>query len=234
MNKHTLLTLLTASCLVALLFGCDQSPAPAEPGNPQVVADAVDAVSAVAGESEDDSAICGKLEPLLSALPATNAVDGLAESYRGCESPMTANLQYEDAGRGIYYTISVLRAEQADLPAEGEHWQGLLDMNRQAIESLMATQQAMIEVGRKPVVAGAADPLSETERARLPREVVLPNGATGLMFNDGQDWTLVSLMKDRYILRVDLLNYMSQADNTDAAEALLMARVADIDFARLP
>jgi len=226
-----------ALVLAALLAasGCDQAPEDKPVVEQQGDVEAlVSEVAEVAGESEDDSAVCGRLATLLAALPQASEMDGLAESYRGCESPMTANLQYEDDQRAIIYTLSVLRAEQADLPGQGDTWQGLLDMNRQAIESLIATQQAMIDVGGKNVSAGAPDPLTEEERDRLPRKLVLPNGASATLFNDGKDWTLVSLMQDRYILRVDLLGYLPQADNTGAAEKLVMARVADIDFARLP
>lgn len=215
--------------------GCDQSPedkpAVGQQGDVEAL---VSEVAQVAGESEDDSAVCGRLATLLDALPQAPQMDGLAETYRGCESPMTANLQYESEQRAIIYTLSVLHVEQADLPGQGDTWQGLLDMNRQAIESLIATQQAMMDVGGKDVAKGAPDPLTEEERDRLPRTLVLPNGASATLFNDGGDWTLVSVMQDRYILRIDLLGYLSQAGNTDAAEKLVMARVADIDFARLP
>lgn len=226
-----------ALVLAALLAasGCDQPPEDKPVVGQQGDVEAlVGEVAQVAGESEDESAICGRLATLLAALPTVGEMDGLTESYRGCESPMTANLQYEDDQRAIVYTLSVLRAEQADLPGQGDIWQGLLDMNRQAIESLIATQQAMIDVGGKNIAEGAPDPLTREERDRLPRQLVLPNGASATLFNDGKDWTLVSLMQDRYILRVDLLGYLPQADNTAAAEKLVMARVADIDFARLP
>ena len=221
--------------LLSVGSGCDQAPGdkPVLEQKDDVEA-LVNEVAQVAGESEDDSSVCGRLGALLQALPQTPEMDGLPETYRGCESPMTANLQYENEQRAIIYTLSVLRAEQADLPGEGDIWQGLLDMNRQAIESLITTQQAMIDVGGKTVAEGAPDPLTQEERDRLPRTLVLPNGAPATLFNEGEDWTLVSLMQDRYILRVDLLGYLPQADNSSAAEKLLMARVADIDFARLP
>ena len=237
-NRHFLSRGFSGALVLAVALaasGCDQAPEDKPVVEQQGDVEAlVSEVAQVAGESEDDSAVCGRLATLLEALPQAAEMDGMAETYRGCESPMTANLQYESDQRAIIYTLSVLRAEQADLPGQGDTWQGLLDMNRQAIESLIATQQAMMDVGGKDVVKGAPDPLTEEERDRLPRTLVLPNGASATLFSDGSDWTLVSLMQDRYILRIDLLGYLSQAGDTDAAEKLAMARVADIDFARLP
>lgn len=221
--------------LGGLIFvsGCDNGPDTKQADQDAEVAKAVGEVAGVSGESADEQMDCGKLSYLLSALPSLTAIDGLEESYRGCESPMTANLQFEDDDKAVYYTISVLQTEMADLPGHGEHWQGLLDMNRQAIESLISTQEAMIEVGNKPVTSGAADPLSENERARLPRRVTLPNGADAMVYNEGEDWALVSLMKDRYALRIDLLNYIDVAPDGDAAESSLMSKVAEINFAGL-
>lgn len=224
---------------LALVAGCDNAPGDGNrPDTKQAaqdarVAEVVDEVASVSGESADEQADCGKLSYLLSALPSITKVDGLEESYRGCESPMTANLQFEDDDKAVYYTISILKKDMADLPGEGDHWQGLLDMNRQAIESLIRTQEMMIEVGNKAVTEGAADPLSASERARLPRQVQLPNGAEGTIYNEGDDWTLVSLVEDRYALRIDLLNYVDNAPDSEAAERALMARVAEINFARL-
>lgn len=216
-----------------LLSGCDQSPDAKQAAQDAEVAKVVDAVADVAGDSEDDSGDCGKLSHLLGALPHADTMDGLTVSYRGCESPMTANLTYESEAEGIYYTVSVLKAEMADLPGESQHWQGLLDMNRQAIESLIATQKAMIEVGGKPVGASAVDPLTAEERARLPRLVTLPNGAEAMLYNEGEDWSLVSVMKDRYVLRIDLLNALNKAPDSATAQKLLLAKAAEINYASL-
>lgn len=218
---------------LVLVSGCDKAPDIKKVNQDAEVAKAVYEVAGVSGQSADEQTDCGKLSYLLSALPSVAEIDGLKESYRGCESPMTANLQFEDDDKAVYYTISVLQTEMADLPGQGDHWQGLLDMNRQAIESLIRTQEAMIEVGSKPVTSGAADPLTESERARLPRQVKLPNGADAMIYNEDEDWALVSLMKDRYALRVDLLNYTDKAPDSEAAEAALMSKVAEINFAVL-
>ncbi|MBQ0754084.1 MAG: hypothetical protein KBT87_04785 [Gammaproteobacteria bacterium] len=218
---------------LALVSGCDNGPDTKQTNQDAEVASAVDEVARVSGQSADEQLDCGKLSYLLSALPSAVKIDGLEEVYRGCESPMTANLQFEDDEKAVYYTISVLQTEMADLPGQGDHWQGLLDMNRQAIESLIRTQEAMIEVGNKPVTSGAADPLTESERARLPRQVTLPNGANAMIYNEDEDWALVSLMKDRYALRIDLLSYADMAPDSDAAEAALMSKVAEINFAVL-
>ena len=228
------LTWLVAMMVVVVVSGCGESPDAQKKKQQAEVEKAVDEVSQVSGESEDDSATCGKLKSLLGALPQVTSMDGLSMSYRGCESPMTANLQFEDGGHGIYYTVSVLRTDMADLPGQGDHWQGLLDMNRQAIESLISTQKAMMAVGSKPVAKGAVDPLTDEERARLPRQVRLPNGAEATIYNESQDWTLVSLMKDRYVLRIDLLNYLDKLPDTDSAQAQLLSKVAEIDFSKLP
>jgi len=218
---------------IALVSGCDNAPDTKQANQDAEVAKAVDEVAGVSGESADEQTDCGKLGYLLSALPSAAVIDGLEESYRGCESPMTANLQFEDDEKAVYYTISVLHTDMADLPGQGDHWQGLLDMNRQAIESLIRTQEAMIEVGNKSVTSGAADPLTESERARLPKVVKLPNGADAMIYNEEEDWALVSLMKDRYALRVDLLNYVDTAPDIETAEIALMSKVAEINFAAL-
>lgn len=218
--------------LAALVAGCDKAPEQDE-ARQAAVDEAVSEVARVAGEDADESGDCGKLGYLLETLPGGETVDGLSRSYRGCESPMTANLQYEDEQRGIYYTISILDAEMADLPGQADAWQGLLDLNRQAIEGLINTQLDLIQVASQPMAPGAPHPLSDIERARLPREVKLPNGAQGVIYNEGEDWTLVSLIRDRYALRIDLLNAATQLADTTAAETALMARVADINFAGL-
>src|SRR5690606_898884 len=83
-----------ALVLAALLAasGCDQAPEDKPVVEQQGDVEAlVSEVAQVAGESEDDSAVCGRLATLLAALPQASEMDGLAESYRGCESPMTAN-----------------------------------------------------------------------------------------------------------------------------------------------
>lgn len=233
-TKHGVAISFILLASLSALSGCDNSPEHKQAQQDAEVEKMVDEVAGVSGESEDDSSACGKLAKLLAALPATQSMDGLDESYRGCESPMTANLQFEDDDKGIYYTVSVLKTELADLPGQGAHWQGLLDMNRQAIESLISTQKSMIEVGKKPVASNGTDPLSAEERARLPSQVKLPNGADATVYSEGEDWALVSLMKDRYVLRIDLFNYADQLPDTKSAESLLMAKVAEINFADLP
>jgi|GEM_PF-3616600 len=233
MNAFHPSVMTAALACTLVLSACDNSPEARQAKQDAEVAKLVSEVSAVAGASEDDSGACGKLAPLLGALPKAETMDGLGLSYRGCESPMTANLTYESEAEGIYYTVSVLRAEMADLPGENQHWQGLLDMNRQAIESLIATQRAMMDVGSKSVASGAADPLSAEERARLPRSVKLPNGADAVLYNEGDDWSLVSVMKDRYVLRIDLLNALGKAPDSAAAEKMLLAKAAEINYASL-
>ena len=225
--------LLVLAAAAVSLTGCDNSPESKQAKQDAEVAEVVQQVSAVAGKGEDGTGDCGKLASVLQALPAAESMDGLPVAYRGCESPMTANLVYENSDEGINYTVSVLDVTMADLPSGDQQWQGLLDMNRQAIESLIATQRAMMEVGSKPVASGAQDPLSEAERARLPRTVKLPNGAEGVLYNEDSDWSLVSIMKDRYVLRIDLLNAVGKAPDSITAERMLMAKAAEINYASL-
>lgn len=229
-NRHVFGVVLMAVAALNM-SGCDNSPDVKQAR--QDVEAAVSEVAGISGESTDERKDCGKLSGLLMALPPVHMIDGLQESYRGCESPMTANLQFEEGGKGVHYSISVLNADMADLPGRGEQWQGLLDMNRQAIESLIKTQEVMIDVGSQPISEGVIDPLTEQERARLPRQVTLPNGASGMIYNEGEDWTLVSLMKDRYALRIDLLNYVPLVPSASEAEPMLMSKVAEINFAEL-
>lgn len=225
--------LLLAVAVTASLAGCDNSPDAKQAKQDAEVAEVVEQVSAVAGKGEDGSADCGKLASVLQALPSAESMDGMPVAYRGCESPMTANLIYESNSEGINFTVSVLDIKMADLPSSDAQWQGLLDMNRQAIESLIATQRAMIDVGNKPVASGAQDPLSEAERARLPKAVKLPNGAEGVLYNEDNDWSLVSIMKDRYVLRIDLLNAIGKVPDSTTAERMLMAKAAEINYASL-
>lgn len=176
-------------------------------------ADAVARSAQFAGEAADETGDCGGLAYLLKALPGSDSLLGMTESYRGCESPVTVNLQYESDSRELAYTLGIFDAALADLPEGSEYWQAILDVNRESMQSLMHARLKL-----------AGNEQGSSEKGALA------DGSEMVMFREGKDWVLVAVPGDRYALRIDLAG--AGADDAQA-RALLLEAAAALDMSVL-
>jgi hypothetical protein len=174
-------------------------------------AEAVARSAEYAGQAADETDDCGGLAFLLEAVPAAHQLLGMDEVYRGCESPVTVNLQYAADAAQLSYTLGILDAQLAELPKGREYWQSILDVNRESVQSLISAQ------GK----------LAQAQQGKSKR-VTLSDGSTAVVFREGRDWALVAMPGDRYALRIDL-----GGASAGKAHDMLVEAAAALDMAVL-
>ncbi|MFN3712950.1 MAG: hypothetical protein ACK4SX_04755 [Alcanivoracaceae bacterium] len=196
-------------CLAAagILSGCDQS-------GPERAAAKTAPVDA--STSMDESRECGQIAYLMAAFPTQNSVEGIAESYRGCDSQISAQLQYVDDDAQVVYSLSVLTPEQAGLSPDNGSWSELVQSNVLALSEIIATQRS---------------PADGSERTS--QDLLLPNGATGVIYHEAGEWSLVAILNDRHALRIDASKDDWNGFDSEQALALMKSLVGNVNFAGL-
>jgi hypothetical protein len=199
--------LLWGLALAGLLSGCDQSG----PERAVAKSGAVDLAA-----SMDESRECGQIAYLMTAFPAQSSVEGIAESYRGCDSQISAQLQYADDDAQVVYALSVLTPEQAGLPADTGSWSELVQSNARALTDIIASQRS-----------------AEDGTERTSQDLLLPNGATGVVYQEAGEWSLVAILNERHALRIDASKDSWNSYSLDQAVALMKSLVGNVNFAGL-
>lgn len=212
---------LGASLVLASVVGCsDPQTGSQEEGASAMQATAVDAAAVDAsglgasrmdGAAMDETAECGAIAYLFSALPTAATLESLEEVYRGCDSALTAQLQYGGDKGSIFYSLAVLKPELAGLPADNASWLEVTTSNRQAMEELMAQQQA--------------DPNILT--------LELPQEGEGVLFKDAGDWTFAALIGDGHALRVEMSGEEWQQMSSEDAAQVMANLLKPIQFDQL-
>jgi len=156
------------------------------------------------GAAMDETAECGAIAYLFSVLPTASTLESQEEVYRGCDSALTAQLQYAGVKGSIIYSLAVLKPELAGLPEDSASWLEVTSSNRQAMEELMAQQQANANA----------------------MVMELPQEGEGVLFQDAGDWTFAALIGDGHALRIEVSGEdWQQLSMADAAD--LMARLLE-------
>lgn len=202
------------------VVGCDQ------PSKPVAERNIEDAVAAMAAETTDETGECGAIAYLTEAMPTDKSLQGFPEIYRGCDSAISAQLSYaSDEGGSIGYSLIVLNADQAGL--EGASWNEMINGNRVGMETLIKSQKMVREV----YLSGGAG--SEQDLQRIPEEMTLPNGSEAMLFADGNDWVLLSLLNDRHALRIDISDMSWDGFSTAQAKEQVAGLVSKVKLDRL-
>ena len=218
MNRSAWALLLGFTMVV--VSGCDQ------PAKPVAKENLEDAVAVMSAESTDETSECGAIAYLADAMPADRTVQGFQEIYRGCDSPISAQLSYgSDEGGSIGYSLIVLSAEQAGL--EGDSWNELIGANRVAMESVIKSQK----MAREVYLSGGAG--SERDQRRMPEEITLPNGSRAMLFSESNDWVLLSLLNDRHALRIDISDMSWDGFTTEQAKEQVAGLVDKVKLDQL-
>jgi hypothetical protein len=200
-------TALLCLATAGILSACDQS-------GPERAVAKTGAVDASA--SMDESRECGQIAYLMAAFPAQNSVEGIAESYRGCDSQISAQLQYVDDDAQVVYSLSVLTPEQAGLSSDNGSWSELVQSNAQALGEIISVQRSPVDGGE-----------------RTSRDLLLPNGATGVVYHEAGEWSLVAILNDRHALRIDASKDSWNGYDAEQAVALMKSLVGNVNFAGL-
>jgi hypothetical protein len=205
---------------LVLTGGCDQ------PQKPVAGKDVAEAVAAMSAEAMDETGECGAIAYLTEAMPTDKTLQGFEETYRGCDSVISAQLSYAgDEGGSIGYSLIVLSAEQAGL--QGGGWGQLIDGNREGMETVIKSQKMVREV----YLSGGA--VGEQDMKRIPEEITLPNGAKAMLFNESNDWVLLSLLNDRHALRIDVSDMSWDGFTTEQAKEKIAGLISKVKLDRL-
>ena len=162
-----------------MLAACDNpddaSQAPAVQANDEQISEAVEEASRHSGEQADESADCGPLEWLLDRLP--EQVEGLSQTYRGCESPVTALVLFEDGKRSRMASITVLDPALAGLDDSGSgQWAQLLSDTRKGVLRAIAEQVPFTQVQ------------DDEPQPTQPVQIVLEDGTGAILFSVDGVW----------------------------------------------
>ncbi len=202
--------------------GCDQPATPVAEGNVE------QAVAAMSAESMDETNECGAIAYLTDAMPTDKTLQGLQETYRGCDSLISAQLSYTgEEGGSIGYSLIVLNAAQAGLEDDGGSWSEMIDGNRIGMETVISSQQMI----RDGYLAGGS--ASAEELKRIPEEITLPNGSRAMLFSESNDWVLLSLLNERHALRIDVSDMNWDSFSTEQAKEQIAALASKVKLDRL-
>lgn len=190
--------------MIVVLVGCDQSGP--ERAEAEVAAIEVEA-------SMDESAECGAIAYLMKAFPGADTLEGMAESYRGCDSLISAQLHYGDDEGQVMYSLSVLSPDQEGMAADNGSWARLARANAEAVEQVIATRRQ--------------------GNNTLSAEALLPDGASGVVYQDGDEWSLVARLNERHALRIDASKPGWRDYNAGQAQALMASLVTQMDLSGL-
>lgn len=212
-NKTTFLLLL------AMLSACDTVEEPsqsdADASAEGASAEQMDEARERAGEAADESADCGPIGWALEHLP--KEVDGLSETYRGCESPVTAMVVFEADGRTQMGSITVLDPDLAGLAdsATGE-WERLLDQTRSGVLRTILDQEPLLS---------AQDDEPDPDQ---PQQVPLGGDTTAVLFGEPGYWELIAMAGPDYAIKFVLED--DTVSTTDQARALIEPMLVNLSL----
>ena len=169
-----------------------------------------------------------QLQKLMDALPSKPEIDGLKIADRDCIEISASIIYGTDETGFITFALTPLKhSESTTGPLGAEAGQSLLDTLRRTTEIQIATSQNLIQVA-----AITTDPSLDTlQRAQLPREFTLPNGAKAMAGGDDSGGYMNSVMGDRHILAIGYNNIRS--NSTDEAVAVLTRLASEVHYDKL-
>jgi hypothetical protein len=213
-DVNTIMKAGATALLLAGLAACGKKEAPAEPA---------EAATAAAAAPAPAAASCHPaLQKLMDALPAKPEIEGQKVSDRQCKSGMASVTYGTGEPVEIRFELSALKYEESDLEPLGQKdGQDLLDSLRKTMEAKIVVDEAHMKGAALTAGRPEVDVMTPAERARVPRQLTLPNGVKAMVSSsDSNGWELDSVMSDRQMLVISRIDNRKENDTDEAAVAL--------------